>query len=515
MALEPELPTDLQALRQLVLELFQALEEKDRRIGHLSTQLEALKRRLFGRRSEKLDADQLRLELGNWLAAQAASEDSAKPAVTLPEPGPEEAASGKKGHGRNRLPASLPRHRTEYHPAPTDQICRECQSDLCRIGEEVTEQLEYVPASLFIREHARIKYACPHCEGNVVLGSLPLQPIAKGLPGPGLLAHVVTSKYADHLPLNRLEGIFQRHGLELSRKTLCDWVAASASLLAPVVEVMKAEVLASRKIHTDDTTVPVLERGRNSTRTGRLWVYVGDEQHEHIVFDYTPDRSRDGPLRFLAGYKGYLQADAYGGYDVVYAGQEVLEVACWAHARRKFFDAMKSDSPRASMALAFIRHLYAIEKRARSGDSQQRRALRASEAQPVLDSFQVWLNREVKTALPKSPLGQAIAYTQAQWKALTRYVEDGILEIDNNRAERALRRIAIGRKNWMFAGSDEGGSRAAILYSLVASCASLKVNPFAYLRDVLQRLPTCSAADLKNLTPKAWLQASLLAKAAA
>lgn len=513
MALEPDLPTDPQALRQLVLVLLGQLQEKDRRIGHLSTQLEALKRRLFGRRSEKLDADQLLLELGNWLAAQAASEDSTEPAVTLSEPSPEESAP-RKGHGRGRLPANLPRHRTEYHPAPTDQTCRECQASLCRIGEEVTEQLEYVPASLFIREHARIKYACPHCEGNVVIGSLPLQPIAKGLPGPGLLAHVVTSKYADHLPLNRLEGIFQRHGLELSRKTLCDWVAASATLLAPVVEVMKAEVLASRKIHTDDTTVPVLEKDRGSTRTGRLWVYVGDEQHEHIVFDYTPDRSRDGPLRFLAGYKGYLQADAYGGYDAVYAGQEVFEVACWAHARRKFFDALKSDSPRASMALAFIRHLYAIEKRVRSGDSEQRRALRASEAQPVLDSFQAWLNQEVKTALPKSPLGQAITYTQAQWKALTRYVEDGILEIDNNRAERALRRIAIGRKNWMFAGSDEGGRRAATLYSLVASCASLKINPYAYLRDVLERLPTCSAADLRHLTPKAWLQASLLAKAA-
>lgn len=514
MALEPDLPTDPQALRHLVLELLGLLQEKDRRIGHLSSQLEALKRRLFGRRSEKLDTDQLLLELGAWLAAQPASGDSAQPAVTLPEPSPEEPVA-KKGHGRSRLPVNLPRHRTEYHPAPTDQICRECQVSLRRIGEEVTEQLEYVPASLFVREHARIKYACPCCEGNVVLGSLPLQPIAKGLPGPGLLAHVVTSKYADHLPLNRLEGIFQRHGLELSRKTLCDWVGASATLLAPVVEVMKAEVLESRKIHTDDTTVPVLDPDRGSTRTGRLWVYIGDADHEHIVFDYTPDRSRDGPLRFLAGYKGYLQADAYGGYDIVYAGQEVLEVACWAHARRKFFDAIKSDAQRASMALAFIRHLYAIEKRARSGDSEQRRALRASEAQPVLASFQAWLNQEVEKVLPKSPLGQAIAYTRAQWRALTRYVEDGILEIDNNRAERALRRVAIGRKNWMFAGNDEGGRRAAILYSLVASCASLKVNPYAYLRDVLERLPTCSGTDLKNLTPKAWRQASLLATAAA
>lgn len=514
MALEPNLPTDPQDLRHLVLELFDLLQEKDRRIGHLSTQLEALKRRLFGRRSEKIDADQLRLEL-DWLTAQAVLESSAQPAQALPEPGPEESVPKRGGHGRGRLPVNLPRHRTEYHPAALDQICRECHGSLRRIGEEVTEQLEYVPASLFVREHARIKYACPHCEGNVVLGSLPLQPIAKGLPGPGLLAHVVTSKYADHLPLNRMEGIFERHGLELSRKTLSDWVASSAALLAPVVEVMKAEVLASRKIHTDDTTVPVLDPDRGSTRIGRLWAYVGDADHEHIVFDYTPDRSRDGPLRFLAGYKGYLQADAYGGYDVVYAGQEVLEVACWAHARRKFFDAIKSDNGRASIALAFIRRLYEIEKRARPLEAEQRRALRAKEAQPVLDAFQTWLGQEAEKVLPKSPLGGAIAYARAQWNALTRYVEDGILEIDNNRAERALRRVAIGRKNWMFAGNDEGGRRAAILYSLVASCASLKVNPYAYLRDVLERLPACKPADLKNLTPKAWQQASLLDKAAA
>jgi transposase len=509
---EPQLPTDPQALRHLVLELLSTLQERDRRIGQLSSQLEALKRRLFGKRSEKLDSDQLLLELGAWLTSQHPESPAPQPVVA------EEKASAppKKGHGRGRLPEHLPRQRTEYHPVPADCICQECQVDLRRIGEEVSEQLEYVPASLFIREHARIKYACPQCQGNVVIGTLPLQPIAKGLPGPGLLAHVLTSKYADHLPLHRQEGIFQHHGVELSRKTLCDWVAASAAQLKPLVEVMKNEVLCSRKIHTDDTTVPVRDRDRDSMRTGRLWIYIGDAEHEHLVFDYTPDRKGDGPQRFLSGYRGYLQADAYGGYDEVYApqGKErkpgAIEVACWAHARRKFFDAMSSDSGRAVVALGYIRALYAIEKQGRDLSAEKRHALRSLEAPRILEAFKTWLDGEAPKVLPKSPMGEAITYARGQWVALTRYLEDGILEIDNNRAERALRRVAIGRKNWMFAGSDEGGHRAAILYSLIASCAALKIAPYRYLRDVLQRLPACPPAELKNLTPKAW-KATLLA----
>jgi transposase len=508
---EPELPTDPQALRQLVVELLLALQAKDRQIGQLSAQLEALRRRIFGRSSEKLNPDQMALDLGAWLAAHAAA---AAPEAPEPPVCETETTPRNGGHGRRRLPEHLPRHRTEYHPAPAQRVCRECSAELKKIGEEISEQLEYVPASLFVHEHARIRYACPHCQGNVVIGSLPVQPIAKGLPGPGLLAHVLTSKYNDHLPLNRLEGIFQRQGVALSRSTLCDWVAASATLLEPLVGVMKTEVLASRKIHTDDTPVPVLDKDRESTKTGRLWVYVGDGDHEHIVFAYTPDRSRDGPLRFLAGYKGYLQADAYTGYDAVYAGQEVIEVACWAHARRKFFAAMKSDAVRVPIALAHIRQLYAIEKRARDLDETERCALRVAEAKPVLDAFKAWLDAEAQRALPKSPLGEAISYARTQWIALTRYLEDGLLELDNNRAERALRRVAIGRKNWMFAGSDEGGRRAAIVYSLIASCAVLKIDPYAYLRDVLERLPSCSPDDLQPLTPKAW-KATLDASAAA
>jgi hypothetical protein len=282
------------------------------------------------------------------------------------------------------------------------------------------------------------------------------------------------------------------------------------------VAVMKNEVLASRKIHTDDIPVPVLDKDRDKPKTGRLWVYVGDPAHEHIVFDYTPDRGRDGPRRFLSGYKGYLQADAYAGYDIVYAGQEVIEVACWAHARRKFFDAMKSDAERGRIALAYIRSLYDVEKRARDLNETERRDLRVAEAKPQLALFKEWLDKAAQKVLPKSPIGEAVGYALAQWLALTRYLEDGLLEPDNNRAERALRRVAIGRKNWMFAGSDEGGRRAAIVYSLIASCAAIKLNPYAYLRDVLERLPSidAEAGDLSLLTPKAWKAALVASKVA-
>lgn len=500
--MEPTLPTDPQALRRLVEELLVALKEKDLRIGQLSAQLEILKRRIFGRSSEKVDPGQLILDLGAWLAAQPAeAEESSAPAPAASEKEP----ASRKGHGRRRLPSHLHRHRTEYHPSAEDRVCRECSGALQKIGEETSEQIDYIPASLFVHEHARIVYACPHCQENVVTGTLPVQPIDKGLPGPGLLAHVLTSKYNDHLPLNRLEGIFLRQGVELSRSTLCDWVGASARLLEPLVLEMKAEILASRKIHTDDTTVPVLDKNHEATKTGRLWVYIGDPAHEHIVFDYTPDRgSRDGPQAFLKGYKGYLQADAYAGYDAIYASQEVIEVACWAHARRKFFDA-KADAVRSRIALGYIRELYETEKRGRDLDEKERRDLRVAEAKPWLDTFKSWLEDEAKKVLPKSLMGGAISYTLAHWGALIRYLDDGLLEIDNNRAERALRRVAIGRKNWMFAGSDEGGHRAAVVYSLIASCAALKIDPYVYLRDVLRRLPSTQGADaLRLLTPKAW-----------
>jgi transposase len=497
------LPSDAATLTSLVEELFSTVVEKERQIGQLSSQIEWLKRQLFGRRSEKLDPNQLALGLGEPPSVEPVIESQA-PAEAPGQP----QTRSRPGHGRKALPRHLERRRIEYHPPEAELCCPECQAHRVRMGEEVSEQLEYVPSSLLVLEHVRIKYACRHCQGHVLLGALPgTAPIAKGLPGPGLLAYVLTSKYVDHLPLYRLENsVLAREGIELSRSTQCDWVAACRRVLTPIVEVMKRELLSSGKIHTDDTTVPVLDKDRQTTKTGYLWAYCGDEDHEHIVFDYTPSHSRAGPVAFLEGFQGYLQADAYAGYGEIYAGGKVIEVGCWAHARRKFFEAQSSDGRRSHIVLGFIRRLYEVESQARSTQAspEQRRILRQKASSPVLGQLQVWLEENKGEVAPKSPMGQAIGYARSNWQALTRYLDNGVLEIDNNTAERALRRVALGRKNWLFAGSDEGGHRAATIYSLVASCARLQIDPYEYLRDVLGRIATHPPAEIGQLTPKAW-----------
>jgi hypothetical protein len=338
----------------------------------------------------------------------------------------------------------------------------------------------------------------------VVISEIPPQPIDKGLAGPGLLAHVLSSKYADHLPLHRLEGIFKRNGIDLSRRTMCDWVKASAKLLQPLYEAMKCDTLDSSVVCTDDTPVPVQDGSRDRTRKGRLWVYVGDREHEHTVFDYTPTRAKEGPERFLDGYEGYLQADAYGGYDGLFASGKIVEVGCWAHARRKFFDAKESDRLRATTALGFIGQLYKVERDAKEMKPQERTTLRKKRAGPILESFRTWLVQQQCEVLPKSPMGEAIGYALGQWAALCRYLEDGDLSIDNNASERELRAIVLGRKNYLFFGSDAGGKRAAIIYSLIATCKRHGIDPFAYLKDVLQRLPSHSIRNLAQLFPKNW-----------
>jgi hypothetical protein len=346
------------------------------------------------------------------------------------------------------------------------------------------------------------------------------------------LAHVLTSKYLNHLPLYRQEQMYAREGIELSRKTMCGWVRECAKLLRAVYEWMKKDVLCSHVMHTDDT--PILVQGKRKTSTprhqGRLWVYVGDETHEHVVFDFTPTRSRDGPERFLKGYRGYLQADAFAGYDRLYATGEVIEVACWAHCRRRFFEAKGTDALRSVEALARIKKLYGIERDAKEYEEAhglvgQARALyrqrrREEEAQPLLDALETWLLSERDLVLPKSPMGEAISYALGQWQALCRYVSDGHLEIDNNKAEREIRPVAIGRKNYLFVGSDGGGQSAAIIYSLLATCNRHGINPFIYLRDVLQRIADHPINRIEELTPQGWRQSqepmeSSLAQAAA
>jgi transposase len=491
------LPDDLDTAHRQIRELAETLRQQVLLNARLQHQLEQLLRQRYGRSSERIDPAQLLLFAREMLAAAEPTPPPPPPATPGPKPA---------GHGRKRLPGNLPRKRVIHDVPVEDRACPECGAERHKIGEEAREQLEYVPASLLVLEHIRPKYACQACAAHVVIaGRLP-EPIEKGLPGVGLLAQVAVGKYADHLPLYRQEAIFRRQGVELSRSTLCDWMATTAELLEPLVRAMTRRILDSKVIQTDDTPVAVQDPGGRGTKTGRLWVYRGDRANPFLVYDYTPDRSAAGPERFLRDYRsGYLQSDAYAGYDRLHA-RGLLAVGCWAHARRKFHEARTGDPGRAHAALAWIGRLYDVERRAKEQqlDEEARHALRQEHSRPILASFAAWLEAESAGVLPKSPIGEAIAYARSNGVALSRYLEAGYLAIDNNASENALRAVALGRKNWLFCGSDRGGRTAAVLMSLTASCKALSVEPFAYLRDVLQRVSTHPNSRIAELLPDRW-----------
>ena len=506
MSTAASLPSDPRVLKQLVLELREQLSKVLREKKSLEFEIQKLARQLFGRRSERIDPNQLTIpELATLLQAleerQASIEESP---IEEPAPAPERRRRPKR---RRRGPRfeDLPRERIE-HPLPEqDWLCSCCDQKRRIIRYEISEQLEYRPSTFVVLEHARPVAVCTRgCDDVPTIAPKPKQPIEKGLPGPGLLAHLAVSKYADHLPLHRLERIWRRQGVKISRSTMADWVGAIAGRAGPVVDHLRRDLLRSRVLATDDTTVPVLEPRQNTTKKGRLWVYVGDDEHPWVLFDYTPTREGRGPEDYLSGFEGFLQADAYSGYDRLYAEGKVLEVGCWMHCRRYFYEAAQADPARPCEALAFIRELYRVEREVKDASIEKRRAQREEHARPILVAFETWIARELESTLPKSPLGKALGYASRQWKALTRYVEHGDLPIDNGRSERELRAVAIGRKNWTFAGSDVGAQRAATIYSLLASCRRQQVDSFAYLRDLLQRLPTHPAERLGELTPLAW-----------
>jgi transposase len=516
------LPNDVDHLKKMILELIISLREQHLDNRQLRDRLDQLLRRLYGPRAERYDPNQPFL----FPDLLESADPPATPTPSPVPPTPPAVKDKKPGHGRKALPKNLRRERIDYTLSEAERLCPCCGELRHEIGVDVSNQLDYQPASLFVVEHAEHSYACAACQGQVVRAAKAPQVIDKGLPGPGLLAQVIVSKLLDHLPLYRQEQIFHRQGVEVARSTMGDWMAQTAAALKPLYDEMVKRVLSSLVVHTDDTKLPVLDAQREHTREAHVWVYLGDWTNPFIVFDYTPDRKGAGPQKFLENFQGYLQADAYTGYDRVFAGQDVVEVACNAHARRKFFEAKDGDDPvGAHRAMAVFRQLSAIETDLRDAEKALRKAHpmtdveaalfrdwweeqvvlhRQEKALPIWTVFLEWLHRAKETALPKGSFGEAIRYVLNQEQALTRYLWHGFLDMDNNVAEREMKRVATGRKNYLFTGSDSGGKTAATLYSFVSTCARHEINAFVYLRDVLRRLPTLPPEDLPQLLPGKW-----------
>lgn len=488
------LPDDIDVLKAMLVAAQAELGQRDLLIERLRMQLAKLRRMQFGASSERLahQADQLELGLEEIEADVAAV---AAPALARMR-------EANKPF-RQPLPDHLPREEVIHEPACA---CPDCGGALRKIGSDVTEQLDYVPASFRVIRHVRPRFSCRTCE-RIVQAPLPSMPIERGRPGAGLLAHVLVSKYADHLPLYRQSGIYARQGIDLARSTLADWVGRSATLLEPLLEPLERHVMGGATLHADDTPVPVLAPGTGRTRTGRLWTYVRDERgHDGaappaVLFRYAPDRRGDRPAGHLRTFTGDLHADGYAGFDRLY-GSRIAEVACWAHVRRKFFDVhAATGSATAHEALGRIAGLYAIEDDVRGRPPDERRYERQARAGPLLSSFRTWLDATLPKLSRRSDLAVAIRYAMGRWPALVRYVDDGRLEIDNNAAERALRGVAVGRKNWLFAGSDQGGHRAAAIFSLIEIAKLNKVDPEAWLRDTIARIADHPARRISELLP--------------
>jgi transposase len=515
----PPLPNDIATLHAMIAELIEALNRSERDREGLQQRIDQLLRRLYGPKAERFDPNQ------PWLIAEMAQADAGPGDAPTTANADASAASveppaKRPGHGRRQLPADLPRQRVEHHLPEAQRLCPECGAVCQKFAEETSEQLDCRPASLFVWQHVRFKYACGQCHDHLVVAPPPPQVIDKGLPGPGLLAQIVASKYADHLPLHRLERILGRHGIELSRSTMCHWMAVVADLLRPLVEVMADLVRQSRMLHTDATKMPYLDpQTAGRALSGQMWTYYGDRDHPFNVFDFCADHSARGIDAFLRdkNYRGYLNADALNVYDHLFRTGAIIEVGCWAHCRRNFYEAKESDLARAHLVLAHIRQLYQVEKEAKQIIHERelhgpetdalRRQLRQERSLAVVTELRQWLVTETPKLLPKSPMGQAAAYALRHWQALTRYLDDGFLAIDNNVAELTLRHIAIGRKNWLFAGSQRGAQTAAILFSVTSTCHRHHVDAFAYVHDLLGRLahdPQPAPEVLRAWLPDRW-----------
>jgi transposase len=509
-AVDPKhLPEDPKVLQQMVLDLMSQLDREFTERHKIEALLRELLDARRNRKSEQLSTDQLALFAAAWQARQAEAEPPAKTEDSDDDdatPGAGEPAPKKRAGGRQPLPRHLKRERIVHDLGEEEKHCPACQQDLRPIGEESSERYEYIPAQLTVIEDVCKKYACA-C--TLKTATKPSQPIEKSTAGPSLLAHVIVAKCLDHLPLHRQEKMFERHGVDISRKTMGGWMAQCADLLKPLYASAKGVLFQSKVIGTDDTGVKVLDASLPFARTGRIWPYLGDKDHPVILYDYTATRERAGPEEFLKEYRGHLQADAYGGYDAFFKDpvRGLIEVGCWAHARRYFHKALESDQPRMGPALLLIAQLYRVEKQARALGAEGRRGLRRLESLPILDKLRSYLLEIQAEVLPKSPEGRAVRYTLKNWTALTRYCEDGDLEIDNNATERAIRGVAVGRNNWIFFGSHQGGKTAAVVRSFVASCQRVGVDPFAWFKDILSRIADHPITRIAELLPHNWAPA--------
>jgi transposase len=524
--LDPRLPTNVAVLQRMVNEMKEALAGQRLRTAELEQVVQCLESRLHRQPREVWSKDQPPLfpdmhpQASDTASAEettptAADTPADPPATTLTTEPDAAKKRTKKKHGRRslaELAKTLPRERREHPLTEAERLCPCCGKLRCKIGEQTTYQVEYVPAKLICLEHAQFTYSCTHCPEHIVTAPKPPQPIDRGLPGPALCALVTASKFDDYLPLYRQELILSRYGLFFARSTLCDWLMALGDLVKPLVARMKADIFQSRVLQTDGTSIEVLLEKQPQTRTGYFWPYLGDDAHPGVVVDFSLDKRKEHPQSFLAGFTGYVQVDAYSAYDGCFicdanASHPKVEVGCWSHTERYFEAALATNPAQAAEGLAFIRSLFTLEAHAKRDHLSETEvlALRQREAAPILDEFKKWLERVKDEVLPKSPLADAIRYTRNQWEALRRYTEAGYLAMDNNGTERINKLMARGRVNWLFVGSPRGGETAALLLSLVVTCRRLHMDSFAYLRDVFTRLPGMLPSQLDELLPHRWL----------
>lgn len=498
-ALLQQRDSELLQLRATVSTLEQALSVRTMEIERLKLQLAKLNRMAYGRKSEKLDRQIERLEAR--LEDLQAEEGEAPESPAAPEP----PLVPRQKSVRQPLPEHVPREDRVLEPE--QQACPACGGQLKPLGEDVSEQLEIIDAAFKVIRHIRRKKACACCD-VIVQPPAPSRPIERGIAGPGLLAHILVGKFADHQPLYRQAAIYARQGVDLDRSTMARWVGACGALMRPLVDALKRYVMAPGKVHADDTPMPVLAPGNGQTKTGRLWVYVRDDRNSGsstapaVWFAYSPNRQGQHPQAHLVGFKGVLQADAYAGYNEIYVDGQVREAACMAHARRKIHDLhVRKATPTTTEALRRIGELYAIEAQIRGQPPDERKRIRQEQASPLLDRFEVWLRERLLTLSTQSDTAKAINYLLNQWQALIYYCDDGLAEIDNNIAENALRGAALGRKNFMFLGADSGGERAAAMYSLIGSAKLNGLDPQAYLRHVLTHIADHPVKRIDELLP--------------